>query len=133
MTSVNLFGQYYFEKRGLVRFGSESPAIPSSPRCAPGFSFYQVYLTKISNSSGTSNSALRNFTQPHWSASTKPTLLSTIGFAFKKTKNRFFSQYKHVTKALPLKFTYNFKNLTFGLSFFKRCKRFTPNTKRIAD
>ena len=46
MISVSLFGQYYFEKQGLVRFGSESPAIASSPRYAVGFTHYQVYLTK---------------------------------------------------------------------------------------
>lgn len=44
MTYVSLFGQYYFEKQGLVRFGSESPAIASRPRYAVGFTLYPLGL-----------------------------------------------------------------------------------------
>ena len=43
-------GQYHLEKRGSVLLGYESPALPPSPHSffAPGFPFYQVYLTKLS-------------------------------------------------------------------------------------
>jgi putative Holliday junction resolvase len=37
----------------------------------------------------------------------------------------------HVTKALPLRLTYYFKNLTFGFYFLNGAKRFTPNTQRL--
>lgn len=63
---------HYFEKQGPVRFGSESPAIASSPRYAVGFTLYQVYFTKSVILRKHQIAHCATLPKPHRSASTKP-------------------------------------------------------------
>jgi len=63
---------HYFEKQGPVRFGSESPAIASSPRYAVGFTLYQVYLTKSVILWEHQIAHAKTLPKPYQPASTKP-------------------------------------------------------------